>query len=144
MMIHHAGLIARQDAGTWRGVLIEGESGAGKSDLVLRTLAQGWVLVADDRVLVWASGGRLFGRAPDALAGLMEIRGLDVAPTPYRSFARIDLLARCVAAPLVERMPDRAQVSLLNQAIPAFSLVALEPSAPAKLARALSHLGLKP
>ncbi|QUD90768.1 HPr kinase/phosphorylase [Phenylobacterium montanum] len=143
-MARHAGLIARWDAGIWRGVLLEGESGSGKSDLMLRALERGWALVADDRVMLWESGGRVYGRAPDTLAGLMEIRGLDVAPTPYRSFARIDLVARCVAAALVERMPEQAQVSLLNQAIPALPLVAVEPSAPAKLARALSHLGLKP
>ena len=52
--------------GGWRGALIEGPSGAGKSDLALRALDAGFRLVADDRVVVWTSGGRLFGRAPDA------------------------------------------------------------------------------
>ncbi len=143
MMLLHAGLIAVWDAGVWRGVLIEGESGAGKSDLMLRALAYGWTLVADDRVILWTSGGHLYGRAPDRLAGLMEIRGLDITPTPFRSFAPIHLAARCVAAQAVERLPDPATISLLNQAIPAIALVALEPSAPVKIARALSHLGLR-
>ncbi len=110
---------------------------------MLRALAHGWTLVADDRVILWTSGGHLFGRAPDQLAGLMEIRGLDITPTPFRSCARVHLAARCVAAPAVERLPDPATISLLNQAIPAIALVALEPSAPAKIARALSHLGLR-
>lgn len=144
MMIRHAGLIARRDADTWRGVLVEGDSGAGKSDLMLRALADGWSLVADDRVVLWSSGGRVYGRAPERLAGLMEIRGLDVTPTPYRLFAPVALAVRCVAATVVERVPALKTVSLLNQAIPALDLVALEPSAPAKLARALSHLGLTP
>ena len=143
MMIHHAGLIALWDAGVWRGALIEGEAGAGKSDLMLRTIASGWTLVADDRVVLWTSGGRLYGRAPDSLAGLMEIRGLDIVPTPCRAFAPITLVARCVAAAAVERLPEPQTVSLLNQAIPSIALVALEPSAPAKLARAVSHLGLR-
>ena len=51
-MIHHAGLLARWTGGHWRGVLIEGESGSGKSDLALRALDDGWSLVADDRTLL--------------------------------------------------------------------------------------------
>ena len=85
-MILHAGLIAARIAGFWRGVLIEGPSGSGKSDLALRALSQGFRLVADDRVVVWASGGRLFGRAPEILNGLIELRGLGVrnaCPTPH-------------------------------------------------------------
>ena len=64
-MIRHAGLIARFEPPVWRGVLIDGPSGSGKSDLALRALDGGWMLVADDRVLVWACEGRLYGRAPD-------------------------------------------------------------------------------
>ena len=37
--IVHGGLIARRRAGFWRGVLIEGPSGSGKSDLALRALS---------------------------------------------------------------------------------------------------------
>ena len=78
-MIVHAGLIALFDAGAWRGALIEGPSGAGKSDLALRAIAAGgWRLVADDRVRLFVSAGRLFGRAPAVLAGRMEVRGLGV------------------------------------------------------------------
>ena len=95
-MIVHAGLIAQFDRGAWRGVLIEGVSGAGKSDLALRALASGWVLVADDRTLVWVSGGRLYGRAAPALAGLIEARGLGAAVTDrHRAFAPIDLVVDC-------------------------------------------------
>ena len=51
--VRHAGLIAARSNGPWRGVLIEGEAGAGKSDLTLRALAAGFRLVADDRVVLW-------------------------------------------------------------------------------------------
>ena len=69
-MIRHAGLVALRWRGDWQGVLIEGPPGSGKSDLALRALTEGFRLVADDRVLLWTSGGRLWGRAPDVLAGL--------------------------------------------------------------------------
>lgn len=56
------------------GVLIVGPPGSGKSDLVVRLLARGFSLVADDQVDV------VDGRAspPPALAGLLEVRGLGI------------------------------------------------------------------
>lgn len=143
-MILHAGLIARYEAGRWRGVLIEGPSGSGKSDLALRAIAAGWSLVADDRTLVWTSAGRVFGRAAPALAGLIEVRGLGVVAAPARDFAPIDLVVRCVAADAVERMPENQARDLLETAIPQIDLAAWEASAPAKLACAVWRLGLRP
>lgn len=105
-MILHAGLIARRQAGRWRGVLIEGASGAGKSDLALRAIDAGWALVADDRTLVWVSGGRLFGRAPAPLAGLIEARGVGVVASPWRAFAGIDLIVTCAPSGAVSGRPN--------------------------------------
>lgn len=141
-MIVHAGLVARRIAGVWRGVLIEGESGAGKSDLALRAAEAGFRLVADDQVVVFASQGRLYGRAPDALGGLSEIRGLGVIATPHLPFAAIALHIACVADPgAVERMPEPAGASLLGATIPSASLWPHDPAAPAKLAALLEQLG---
>jgi serine kinase of HPr protein (carbohydrate metabolism regulator) len=141
-MILHAGLIARLDPAGWRGVLIEGASGSGKSDLALRALDAGWALVADDRTLIWTSGGRLYGRAAPALAGLVEARGLGVLGERSRPFAPISLDIRCVEAASVERMPEFQTRILLDVEIPRLDLVAKEASATAKLTRALSRLGL--
>jgi len=141
-MIVHAGLIARHDAGRWRGVLIEGASGSGKSDLALRAIDAGWVLVADDRTVLWISGGRLFGRAAPALAGLIEARGIGVVPCQARDFTSIDLVVRCLEPREIERMPEIQSCERLGVAIPLVALTAWEASAPAKLAIASSHLGL--
>jgi Serine kinase of the HPr protein, regulates carbohydrate metabolism len=134
----HAGLIAARLGGRWRGVLIEGPSGAGKSDLALRALACGFRLVADDRVEVWPCEGALYGRAPGPLAGLIEVRGVGVCPEPPLPFCRIALAVRCAQH---ERMPEPAFNDYVGLSVPALSLPALEPSAPAKLLRALQHLG---
>lgn len=142
-MIRHAGLIARRFAGVWRGALIEGPSGVGKSDLALRALDQGFVLVADDRVLAFVSGGALYGRAPDALAGLVEVRGVGVLPRPCRPFCRIDLLVRCVDRPqAVERLPDPIFEVVEGVSVPVLDLWPLEPGAPGKIRRMFEHLGV--
>jgi serine kinase of HPr protein (carbohydrate metabolism regulator) len=134
--LRHAGLIAARLGGYWRGVLIEGPPGAGKSDLALRALDQGFCLAADDRVLLWTCDGAVFGRAPDALQGLMEIRGLQVVAVPALAFAQVALVARCGAS---ERIPDPQFADILGVSVPRIDLDPREASAPAKLRRALSH-----
>jgi serine kinase of HPr protein (carbohydrate metabolism regulator) len=135
-LIAHAGLIAARAGGPWRGVLIEGPSGAGKSDLALRALSQGFRLVADDRVLLWVSGGRLFGRAPDSLSGLIEVRGLDVVAETTLPLAEVALVAR---AGIADRLLEPARTDILGLSLPLLILDPGESSAPAKLSRALSH-----
>ncbi|WP_269715514.1 HPr kinase/phosphorylase [Caulobacter sp. NIBR2454] len=141
-MILHAGLIAARLSGGWRGALIMGESGSGKSDLALRAMEHGFRLVADDRVLAWTSEGRLFGRAPDPLAGLMESRGLGVLSEPHLAFCEISLVVRCSDAPEgVERLPDPTSTSILDVASPSLELWPCDVAAPLKLLRAMQHLG---
>ena len=134
MSVVHAGLIARRSAGFWRGVLIEGPSGSGKSDLALRALSEGFRLVADDRVILWTSGGRLFGRAPDTLQGALEVRGVDVVRQPALAMSQVVLVVRSGAA---ERIPQLQTIELLGISTPLLKLDLRELSAPAKLSRAL-------
>jgi len=141
-MIRHAGLIALRVGGTWRGVLIEGASGSGKSDLALRALDCGFRLVADDRVLVFASDGRLWGRAPRSLTGMIEVRGVGVLRRDNLPFAHVAAMAVCVAdAAAVERFPEPASESVAGVPLPRMSVWPFEPSAPLKLRAALERLG---
>ena len=136
--ILHATLIAAHRQGRWLGVMLQGSSGAGKSDLALRALAAGWRLAADDRVRVWISGGALYGAAPASLADLIEVRGLGVAREPALPFVRLALAVEASgpAAPM-ERMPEPNRLDLLGIALPHLRLALCEPSALAKLDRAL-------
>lgn len=134
-MILHAGCLALRIGGVWRGVLLTGASGAGKSDLALRLLSDGWRLVADDRVLLWTSANGLFARAPATLHGLMEVRGLDVVARPALPACRVGLHAQCDGE--TERMPEPAETAWLGVRVPRVSLDALHASAPAKLHAAL-------
>ena len=141
-MIRHASLVSTRLQGRWRGALIEGPSGTGKSDLAIRMMSAGFRLVADDRVLVWTSGGRLFGRAPEPLSGLLEARGVGIIPETPLAFCEIVLMVRCrPEAAEVERMPDSAPAKVLGVALPRIELWPFEAAGPAKLRRALEHLG---
>ena len=61
------------------GVLIEGESGIGKSECALDLIASGHRLVSDDVIEVWCAGtDLLMGRAPELLREHLEIRGLGI------------------------------------------------------------------
>jgi serine kinase of HPr protein (carbohydrate metabolism regulator) len=144
-MILHAGLVALRLGGYWRGALIVGPSSAGKSDLALRALDAGFRLVADDRVLVWSSGGNVYGRAPPTLCGLIEARGHGVLAEPPLALAEIAIAADCIApGAAVARMPEPERLMLAGIAVPRWRIDPFEASAPAKLSRALQHLGAKP
>lgn len=135
----HAGLVARRLPRGWAGVLLLGSSGRGKSDLTLRLLGRGWRLVADDRVLVWTSGGRLFGRCPPGLRDLLEVRHLGVMAEPVLDLAQIWAIADCAAADSdLERIPASESFSLLGVGLSRICVRPLEASAPDKLERLVS------
>ena len=141
-MIRHAGLVATRLAGRWRGALIQGPAGTGKSDLAIRMMATGFRLVADDRVSVWTSGGRLYGKAPQALSGMLEARGVGIIPQTPLEFCEIVMLVECRREPAaVERMPDSTLTDVLGVGLPRIELWPFEAAGPAKLRRALEHLG---
>jgi serine kinase of HPr protein (carbohydrate metabolism regulator) len=141
-MIVHGGLVALRCSGFWRGALITGPSGAGKSDLALRALEAGFRLVADDRVVLWTSAGKLFGRAPEALSGLIECRGHGVLADSALPFCEVALIAACTPPETIERVPDpQGSETLLGLEVARLAIAPLEPSAPAKLRRGLLHLG---
>jgi hypothetical protein len=142
--IRHAGLIALRLDGYWRGALIEGASGEGKSDLAIRAIAAGWRLVADDRTVVFVSNGRLYGRAPRPLAGLIELRGIGVVTLAAAPFAEIVMLARGRPSGSAERFPEPDHQAVLGVILPAIDICPTEASAPIKLARAIEHLGQRP
>lgn len=127
------------------GILILGDSGSGKSDLMLRLIAAGSVLVADDRTDLTVEGNLLIASPPAAIAGLMEIRGLGIVTLAYRARAVVALAAELTPGQTSDRMPARlrycppANLSLPDSAWPPLiRLDPLENSAPAKIAAAVA------
>lgn len=140
--ILHAGLVARRKNGLWKGVLLIGASGAGKSDLALRLVERGWRLVADDRVLVWVDDDRRYGRAPPSLSGLIELRGQGVlSDSSVLAYCEIVLVIACGEGrePL-ERTPLPQHFNLEGLETPLHHLQPLEASAPARILSVFERL----
>ena len=122
-----------------QGVLILGESGAGKSDLLLRLMDDGAKLVADDRTELYVSKGRLCARPPKSIAGLMEVRGLGIVAQPFAKSAIVAMVVR-LGAP--ERLPEPAFFEpppglAKAKAVPLIVLDGRTASAPARVRLAL-------
>src|SRR3546814_3988254 len=99
------------------GVLILGQSGQGKSDLALRLMDRGAVLVSDDQTLLSVAGGRLVAAPPAAIAGRLEARGLGIVDLPHRVGVPVALLADLRPAVEIERLPEAAEEVLSGVAI---------------------------
>jgi serine kinase of HPr protein (carbohydrate metabolism regulator) len=124
-------------------VLLRGPSGAGKSDLALRLIEAGGRLVADDQTRLTRNGHSLIATAPEALANLMEVRGVGIvklARGQVLARAPLLLLIDLVTADHVERLPDPVTENLLGVDLPVLALAPFEASAAAKLRLALARI----
>lgn len=122
-----------------RAVLIEGPSGCGKSDLALRLIDRGAGLVSDDYTELTVESDRLIARAPDTIAGRIEVRGLGIVDLPPAPPSPVALLVRSGTP---ERMPEPQSCAMAGVTVPMIILSLLEPSAPIKVELALKSLVL--
>jgi len=106
-----------------QGVLLLGDSGAGKSDLALQLLDRGHELIADDAVDVSIRQGRLVGACPEQLIGLLEPRGLGIirVGSDRPGACLIDLIIR-LTHPAADQwaswprlLPARSRVSIAGR-----------------------------
>lgn len=123
-----------------RGVMIVGPSGSGKSDLALRLVDRGAVLVGDDYVALARDGGRLVARRVPTIAGRIEVRGVGLVETASIPAAAIALVVDLGLPP--ERLPEPALRETLGVRVPVVSLSPFEASAPLKVELALKRFGL--
>lgn len=124
-----------------RGVLILGDSGAGKSDLALRLIDDGARLVSDDRTELYVSRGMLHARAPKSIAGLLEVRGLGIVALPFAKDVTLGLAVRLGVPP--KRLPDTAFYAppaplKAAKPLPFIILDGALPGAPARIRLALT------
>ncbi len=118
------------------GILLRGRSGSGKSDLALRLIDGGGVLIADDRCVLTAEDGAVVARAPAALRGQIEVRGLGIVTVPVLEQAALALVVDLDGDP-PERLPEPETIELLGIAVRRLRLAAFDASTPAKIRLAL-------
>lgn len=117
-----------------RGVVIRGASGSGKSSLAMQLMQMGACLISDDQTELYIHEGALWARAPTAIAGLIEARGLgllhaDAAPAPVCALVDLDQTE-------TDRLPPQRSIKVLDRTVPHLHKVE-SPAWPAALAQYL-------
>lgn len=121
--IHATAVVVRD-----RGVLILGASGSGKTTLALSLIGQFQVkglfarLISDDRVSVRICHGRLLGRAPASIRGLVEVHGLGPLPVDVENEAVLDVVVRLVGRDEAPRMREDVFETVLDCRLPRLDL----------------------
>src|SRR3954462_7314605 len=87
-----------------RAVLIAGPSASGKSDLALRLLDRGFVLVSDDQTIIKRDGDRLIASPPPTIAGKLEIRGIGIVDMETVTNMPVALFVDLTSE--IQRLPD--------------------------------------
>jgi serine kinase of HPr protein (carbohydrate metabolism regulator) len=130
--VHATTVALYRSGGGCFGVMLSGPSGAGKSDLALRLIARGWRLVADDYTHVFASGDHLYGTAPTAIGGRIEVRGVGIVGQPRLALARLRLVVSLTTGP-IERLPEPSFETHHGVDLPRVTLDGFEASAVEKV-----------
>jgi HPr kinase/phosphorylase len=124
-----------------RAVLIRGPSGAGKSRLALDLIEAARAgalrfarLVADDRVHLEPAAGRLLARPAEALAGLLEVRGVGLLRLGHEPSAVVGFVVDLAAAD-AERLPapEKRQIEIEGITVPRLAVAPGAAALPAVL-----------
>jgi HPr kinase/phosphorylase len=129
------------------GVLILGRSGAGKSALALALIDNAGhgigkvdlpaTLIADDQVCLWLDQEteQVYGKPPNTIAGLLEIRGLGIVQVEYVPQYPLGLVVQISQANEIERLPGFPETcrNILGKAIPVIDISSGDVNAAAKV-----------
>lgn len=119
--------------------MLRGPSGGGKSDLALRLIGDGGMLVTDDRCDIFVIDNTVMASPPPEIAGMLEVRGLGVYRLDYLKNAPVVLIVDLVAEDAVDRLPEPAFCSEWGCDIPCIRLAPFQASAPDKIRLAVRH-----
>ena len=117
-------------------VLIMGESGSGKSDLALRLIDRGAILISDDVVFLETRDNAPILTVAPNIAGKIEVRGVGIFNVDFIASAPLRLIVQFIDAP--DRLPeDIARASIGDYVVPVSKLNPFEQSSAIKVEYAL-------
>lgn len=123
-----------------RGILFVGDSGAGKSDMVLRLIEEKKAhLVADDRVDIKKYKEQIIASCPNNIKGLLEVRGIGIVKYPSKPKTVIQLVVRLSNLP-TERIPEEDFFVFEGVKIPQVTINPKEISSTSKVLAAIRML----
>jgi serine kinase of HPr protein (carbohydrate metabolism regulator) len=122
-------------------VLLFGDSGSGKSDVALRLIADGGLLISDDQTNLSANEKFLFAEGAANIAGQIEIRGIGIMKLDQAAKAPVALVVKLDPDAAPERLPEPTlyvpPAPLAASYLPPLvTLRPFEPSVTAKIAAA--------
>jgi serine kinase of HPr protein (carbohydrate metabolism regulator) len=118
------------------GVLIMGESGSGKSDLALRLIDRGAILISDDVVFLETRDNAPILTVAPNIAGKIEVRGVGIFNVDFIASAPLRLAIEFVDTP--DRLPeDIAHTAIGGYVVPVSRLNPFEHSSAIKVEYAL-------
>ena len=128
------------------GVLIMGKSGSGKSDLALRLIDRGAILISDDVVFLETHDNVPILTVAPNIAGKIEVRGVGISSVDFLASAPLRLIVQFIDAP--DRLPeDIARASIGDYVVPVSRLNPFEHSSAIKVEYALQAVldrGVRP
>ncbi|MEP2737123.1 MAG: HPr kinase/phosphatase C-terminal domain-containing protein [Erythrobacter sp.] len=123
-----------------RALLIEGQSGIGKSSLALALIDRGAVLIGDDGVRLSLESDRVLASPPPNITGKLEIRHVGIADVPVTSAPLALIITLGKDAPrFVDEAPRR---DVKGISVPCITLPAHDPILALRAEWALTLHGL--
>ena len=122
-----------------KGVMLCGPSASGKSDLGLRLIEGGAILVADDRTDLILDKKSLIAKAPEEIIGQIEVRGIGIVKLEVAVQTHLAMVVNLKNTSEIQRLPKKNTIDILGVRLPLIEICAFEASAPAKVRTALMH-----
>ena len=114
------------------GILIIGESGIGKSDLALRMIDSGAMLIADDITICKKINNFIYLFSPEETKGLLEVREIGIITVPFIENIKLSLVVQLINEENI-RYPENENYLILGIKVPKIKIYGKNSSAVAKI-----------
>ena len=121
------------------GLLIIGEPGIGKSDLALRMIDSGAMLIADDITICKKINNFIYLFSPEETKGLLEVREIGIITVPFIENIKLSLVVQLINEENI-RYPENENCLILGIKVPKIKIYGKNSSAVAKIKVKLNQI----